>query len=269
MPVPFTFNMKYKNLCKVCGNEFYVDQKCKSDPKNKRKFVRCCSKECTSKIKSQNMKKLHEEGLLERERPEIVTKLDRDTLIDLYCYKYWKIQDIAKHLKVKYSTVSREMKRLNVPKKFYRNCPYCGKEFSCNKRSMVDENSKKFKKFCSRKCFLSSRKQNNTWIELEVQNMLDELNISYIKQYEVKRMTVDFYIPDNNLAIEVNGDFWHCNPDIYGKIKPLHKIHPRVIEKDKRKKQQLYEEGIDLHVVWENELLNNKQEVKSSLSQII
>lgn len=255
----------YKNFCKVCGKEFYVDQKCKSDPNNKRKFIRCCSKKCTSKLKSQNMKNNHKNGKLQYDRPKIVTKLDRDLLVDLYCYKYWKIEDIAKYLKVKYSTVTREFKRLGVPKEFYRVCPNCGQEYACPRRSMLDENSNKFKKFCSRKCFLSSRKQTDTWIEREVKRFLDETKINYISQYEIGRMTVDFYVPHKNLAIEVNGDFWHANPDIYGKTKPFHKIHDRIIEKDKRKKQQIKNKGLGLIVIWENDLINKKEEVLKEL----
>jgi G:T-mismatch repair DNA endonuclease (very short patch repair protein) len=258
----------YENTCTNCGTKFSVKQKCMTDPNNKRKFKRCCSKECSNALKSKNMKSLHAEGKLTRERPAIVTELDRDILIRLYCFEHKLLSEISKSLKVKSQTLSREMSRLDIPKEFYRECPQCKETFSCKNRSMVNPKSNKFKKFCSRGCFLSSRNQSDTWIERATEQKLKDLSLEYVKQYEVGRMTLDFYLPDFNLAIEVNGDFWHCNPDIYGKTKPIHKYHERILAKDKRKLKQLDDLGYEVLIIWENDIATDECEAFKPLEEI-
>src|SRR5574342_808833 len=231
----------YENTCTNCGKAFFVETKAKADPNNKRKFKRACSDECTRQLKSKNAKKINRDGI--NYRRGHFRKLDRDTLIDLYCRQHLLKTEIQKVLHVKATVLRREFERLDIPKEFYRNCPQCGCEYACKNRSMVDPDSNKFKKFCSRKCFLSSRNQTDTWIEREIQAFLQDSDIEFIKQFEIDRMTVDFLIPSKNMIVEANGDFWHANPAIYGKEKPIHKIHPRVIEKDKRKIRQLNDTG--------------------------
>lgn len=53
----------------------------------------------------------------------------------------------------------------------------------------------------------------NTKIELKVKDILDKNGIVNIHQYdEIKSYYVDFYLPDINLVLEVDGDYWHANP---------------------------------------------------------
>lgn len=56
----------------------------------------------------------------------------------------------------------------------------------------------------------------NTKIELKVKNILDKNGIANIHQYDkIKSYYVDFYLPDINLVLEVDGDYWHANPSKY------------------------------------------------------
>lgn len=54
---------------------------------------------------------------------------------------------------------------------------------------------------------------SNTSIELSCMKFLIENNISFIQQYQVNGKTnvwlFDFYIPERNLLIEVDGEYWH------------------------------------------------------------
>lgn len=242
---------KYINTCTYCGAQFTVDSLSKHDPTNQRKFKRACSEECTRKLKSDNMKRNHDGGKFNYKTGQR-RYLDRDVLIRLYCYEYKTVAEIAKELRTKQITVTREMRRLDIPHVFYRTCPQCGEIYGNQNRSQCLDTSNKFKKFCSRKCFLSSRRQCDTWIERVIAEFLTGLGVDYGSQVPLNRMTVDFVV--GNIVIEANGDFWHANPSIYGKEKPLHRIHERVIAKDRRKVAQLRELGYDVLVVWENDL---------------
>ena len=46
---------------------------------------------------------------------------------------------------------------------------------------------------------------------------LDKLKVKYVRQFEAKDIGrfYDFYLPDSNLIIEVDGDYFHSNPLIY------------------------------------------------------
>lgn len=260
-----TRKKQHPNNCTNCGKLFYVDMACKADPNNERKFARACSKECTSALKSRIMKRNHDNGLMVREVGNRRT-FDRDMLIQLICYEYKYLGEVAKELGTKSTTLSREIKRLNVPtNEFYRICPQCNEQFTCTMRCQVDPTSNKFKKFCSHACFLKSRNNTDTWIERVTAEYLTDNHIEFIPQYSIGRMTADFYIPSINLVVETNGDFWHANPSIYTDESELHPIQRRAIEKDKRKLRQLREKGYDVFILWENDLKHKKDEVLDAL----
>ncbi len=200
----------------------------------------------------------------------IRTKLCRETLIQMFSYDHMLMGEIAKECGVKYATLTREFARLEIPRVFFRECPRCEKFFSCKMRCMVDPKSNKFKKYCSRACQLSSRNSAGTWIEREVESALTAASIPFEAQWQFGRSTVDFYIPGKKVAVEVNGDFWHANPEIYGKTKPMHRYHARAIAKDKLKLAKLKEAGIEVVVVWEKDLSERKDEtLKQLISDIV
>jgi hypothetical protein len=76
----------------------------------------------------------------------------------------------------------------------------------------------------------------------------------------------NFYdIVHNNKAIEINGDYWHCNPNKYDE----EYFHPHIRETakdiwDKDKQKQLLLENtrnIPVLVIWESDYLHHKEEV--------
>lgn len=250
--------------CVNCGKTFYVDMPSKADPLNKGKHIRACSDECTSALMSANMKRtISQEGF--KWATGHRTLLDRDELIQLICYEYKFLGEVAEILGVKSTTLSREIKRLNVPLEFYRICPQCEEQFASSMRCQVDETSNKFRKFCGHPCFLKSRRNTDTWIERATEEFLRESGIKFVKQYEIGRMTADFYVPDINLIIETNGDFWHANPVVYPNKDELHPIQQRAIIRDEIKMRRLTEKGYDVFVVWEYELTHEKDAVHSRM----
>lgn len=259
----------YTNTCLHCGAEFAVKNKQQSDPNNFKKFKRMCSRVCLSAYRSKKLtERLETVGI--RKREGIRTKLCRDDLVRMFSYEHMLMEDIAKTCRVKSHTLAREFERLEIPRVFFRTCPKCGEDFACKMRCMTDPKSNKFKKYCSRACQLSSRNNAGTWIENEVERALISANIRYDSQWEFGRNTIDFYVPDKKIAIEVNGDFWHANPEIYGKTKPLHRYHARVIAKDTLKLAKLREAGIEVMVVWEKDLTEKRNEtLKQLISDIV
>ena len=92
----------------------------------------------------------------------------------------------------------------------------------------------------------------NTNIELNIQNLLKENNIEFITNYRklINPLEVDIFVPSKNLAIEINGIYWHS--DIF-KGKDYHT----------NKHKMCKEKNIQLLTIWEDQLLYKKSIVES------
>jgi G:T-mismatch repair DNA endonuclease (very short patch repair protein) len=97
-------------------------------------------------------------------------------------------------------------------------------------------------------------------LEKIFKEILDGLGISYIEQFyasEIKAL-YDFKIKGKNILIEVDGDYWHCNPDIEKFKNPTQQWHYDNLERDKIKTQWASDNGYILLRFWENDIMNNR-----------
>jgi len=105
-------------------------------------------------------------------------------------------------------------------------------------------------------------------LESKVSEILNGLSISYITQFHLKGKIFDFRILNTNILIEVNGDYWHCNPSKY-KAEEIVKFHSNskkvsdIWEKDDVKKKLAEIDGFKVVYIWEEEMKN------SNLSQLV
>lgn len=94
-------------------------------------------------------------------------------------------------------------------------------------------------------------------IETKIGNLLLELNIPFTTQYKINNRYFDFLINDTQIIIEVNGDYWHANPEKYkandilnlgrGKLMSAKQIWV----KDKKKNTQAINKGYKVLIIWE------------------
>lgn len=103
-----------------------------------------------------------------------------------------------------------------------------------------------------------------TYIEREVQIILQQLGIPFKAQETVRGFVADFKLADNKL-IEVHGDYWHCNPRIYPE--PKNEIQKAKVRIDKVKHQVYTKLGYDVLYIWELELNENRAEVVERIKQ--
>ena len=85
----------------------------------------------------------------------------------------------------------------------------------------------------------------------------------YIK--EVKKI-YDFYLPEFNVLIEIDGDFWHCNPNTKYAI-PECKTQELNIENDKIKNKWAFDNNYKLLRFWEYDINNNLSQVIETLKK--
>ena len=108
--------------------------------------------------------------------------------------------------------------------------------------------------------------QNHTSkLEKIFSNILDLLGIKYKTFFYAKDIKAfyDFYIPEYNTIIEVDGDFWHCNPVKFPE--PQYESQKKNLIRDKEKNEWAINNGYKIIRIWENDINNNIQQVKQIL----
>jgi G:T-mismatch repair DNA endonuclease (very short patch repair protein) len=100
----------------------------------------------------------------------------------------------------------------------------------------------------------------------------------YLKDYGyeidglVSGMRVDIVNLDKKIAIEYNGDYWHCNPRTWSSDDYNKSIKMTAKEKwdsDRKRRFMLRKLGFDVYVIWENTWVNDRTVVYDKLNKII
>ena len=96
------------------------------------------------------------------------------------------------------------------------------------------------------------------------------LQIEYIPQFYVKdiKALYDFKIKGNNILIEVDGDYYHCNPNIDKFKEPKLAWHFENIIRDKTKNEWAEKNGYTLIRFWEDDIMNNRDKVIQRLLEL-
>ena len=95
-------------------------------------------------------------------------------------------------------------------------------------------------------------------ISTQIENILKEQNVKYHKNTRsiIKPLELDFYLPEYNLALEINGNYWHSE------IKKNKNYH---LDKTKMCNKQ----GVKLIHIFEDEILLKYDIVKSRILNLI
>ena len=91
-----------------------------------------------------------------------------------------------------------------------------------------------------------------TKLETKFEIIIFEIGFIPIYQYQIKTAIFDFYLPANNLLIEIDGDFHHCNPKKYKE--PIYQIQKKTVSNDKRKNKIAKDEKYNLIRFWEKDI---------------
>lgn len=89
-----------------------------------------------------------------------------------------------------------------------------------------------------------------------INDLLDEMDIKYIGEYDCKYYLVDQYLTEYNLMIEVQGDFWHCSPLLSNRSNTSGIKNNKL--KDKRKHSYIKNNyNIEVLYLWETDVNEN------------
>lgn len=96
-------------------------------------------------------------------------------------------------------------------------------------------------------------------LESKISEVLNFLLIPYTTQFTLKGKIFDFRISNTNILIEVNGDYWHCNPSKYKVDEVVSfpngcKKVSDIWKKDEEKKLKAENAGYKVVYIWEEEI---------------
>jgi very-short-patch-repair endonuclease len=112
---------------------------------------------------------------------------------------------------------------------------------------------------------LKNGKVKRSNLEYKFEAILDLLDINYKHSFYVPiiKKVYNFYLPYYNILIEIDGDFWHCNPEKFPK--PTCKTQEINITNDQFKNEWALNNGYKLIRFWESDINNNIKYVKKTL----
>lgn len=110
--------------------------------------------------------------------------------------------------------------------------------------------------------------QTPTSIEAETYAALKDLGILFEPQRRIGKFIVDAFIPDRNIVIECQGDYFHCNPRVYPDG-PKYKSQRRGFERDIMKRSFFADEAYTFIELWELDIKQNgaKALIQAALNQ--
>lgn len=102
---------------------------------------------------------------------------------------------------------------------------------------------------------------------------LDKLHINYQWQFEAKDIQrfYDFYLPDSNILIEIDGDYYHANPEKYdvNNWDSLTPTQKRDIAVDNLKNKWALLHGIPIYRFWEDDIRHKPEKVLKELKETV
>jgi len=106
--------------------------------------------------------------------------------------------------------------------------------------------------------------------QIIINSLLSDNNISYVNEKTFKYYSVDNFLDEHNLIIEVMGDYFHANPLIYDDYSVLNSMQKKDIIRDKRKNTYIYK-YFNIHIlyIWESDIKNNPKLCESLILKYI
>lgn len=268
--------------CPICGRHFYARKKYNKITCSDECYKEYClqHKEEINKKRSESLIKTNASKTIEQKRAELAKarktclerygvdmfhKTDeyRKKMSEKFKQKDWseRSEKIRKGLEEKYRAIcaNDNLELIEFKNRFDATvrCLKCGDVFDVHVLGYLTE---KTNTHLCRHCYPNVNSTRNTAPDRFIKEILDEYDIDYLKNDKaiISPYEIDFLIPSLNLGIEVNGNYWHSEFSC-GKGKDYH------ISKTKK----AHDKGIKLVQIFEDEIINKPEIVKSRILNLI
>lgn len=230
----------------LCSKECRTQKFILNNPNpTKDKIVTCCAM-CNKEVLVSDAKYKNQENIL----------CSRD------CYALFRSENYNKDKIYNYNSVDSK-------------CACCDKEIIVS--MFTTKRNKHW--FCSNECYYKFRSDNYSEFyyspnnrlnrpesspEKIVRKWLDDNKIEYKQEVGfLRKYYCDFYLTDLKIILEVYGDYWHVNPNIYDVLgndvskKTINEQQEAFIQRDKKKEDDFIMRDLDYRIIWESEVHEN------------
>jgi G:T-mismatch repair DNA endonuclease (very short patch repair protein) len=236
---------RFKTYCLECGFPLAVNE----SVYNKNKYGHFCTRECYWKWKSNN--------IVGENHPQykrnIVSCDNCSESIDITDYNLERTQ----HHFCSFGCYAE-----------FRSKYYVGdKSFWHGKlRPEISESSRKN----MLKILKEGKIKNHTEIHQKINSILSSMQIDFSNEKEIGHYSVDIYLENSQLIIEVMGDYWHANPCKYKSIEELDDVQLKDIRRDKRKQTYIRKyHGVNILYLWESDIKKNPSLCKLLIKEYV
>ena len=106
----------------------------------------------------------------------------------------------------------------------------------------------------------------NTKPQMIINEMLDEKSISFTNEHDCVLYSIDNYLTDYNLMIEIQGNFFHCNPI----MNLSNSRKEEILKKDKAKHKYIKEiYDIEILYLWEKDIIEDIEKCERIIVEYI
>jgi very-short-patch-repair endonuclease/endogenous inhibitor of DNA gyrase (YacG/DUF329 family) len=173
------------------------------------------------------------------------------------------------------------------------NCMNCGEPFDVSKYAYENNLSKFCKKKCKNEYWVKNVLHNEEFakahhvgnvkararypketkpekmVRVWLENNGFKKNVHFKQEQSFFRKYIaDFWFPNTRVVIEVNGDYWHANPQIYGDsegLLPLNDHQRLQMKKDENRRSDFAKHNFTVYTLWENDIYNDVDVLLSNL----
>lgn len=101
-----------------------------------------------------------------------------------------------------------------------------------------------------------------------INKILTKNNVPYQNEYRIGSYSVDIFLNQCSLVIEIMGDFWHCNPLVYKNIG--YSVQMQNINRDRIRSERIEQmTGKCILFLWESDIMNNSALCEALITQYI
>ena len=237
-------------------------------------------KNVQEKIKETNLEKYGVENVFQNK--EIQEKI-KNTMLDKYgTEKYGKTESGRKDITEKVTKTKRQKsldKDKNILKisdtEFTVKCDIPG--CKCGGQYTISKYLYHMRKRNNQECciFTNPISKHYSYEEKELLTYISRIYNGIILENNKKALDgqeIDIFLPDLNIGFEFNGDYWHMNPVFHKENEILAQsglTAKEIWANDKYKTELAESKNIKLYTVWENDWLNDNENTKRKIKELI
>ena len=170
-------------------------------------------------------------------------------------------------------------------------CMWCGAEFAIKDYKLKQGQRHFCSKDCRQEWYRKVWSQDDQWREesrkravailksgkattihttpqIILNNMLNEMGIKYENELTVGTYSVDNYLSESGLLIEVMGDYWHCSPMRYDRMANM--VQQKSVIRDRKKRQVIRDQtGTEVLYLWETDLKKRPEVCEALIEEFV